>query len=317
MIGKQPLVSILVPIYNQAGIFPATLRSIVNQTYKNIEILISDDCSTDGARHELQEFSERDDRIRLFLQDRNLGITGNYNFLASKISGQYVAIFSGDDLMSADKIASQVDLLEKNPNASFCHHSVDILDSASGKSRGEISHRYDNSITTIHHILRNIGIPGSMTIMYRADAAEKPLFDTDIPTASDWLQMMHLSMAGQGLYIDKVLCRYRKDNAYNGKNPSAYEDDFIRTIAKARSRYAKPGDAIDQSCDYALARFSLGAGYRRMVRGERNVARIHFMKAKNELKFAPAVLLLMTFSYVALPTQALDAVKRLYKWFFK
>ena len=197
--NSKPLVSVLVPVYNQFKVVEQTLDSIAAQTYGNIEVIVSDDCSTDGTQELLKRIASNNPAIRLFLQEKNLGITRNYNFIASKANGKYLALFAGDDVMFPEKIDEQVRLLEENPDASFCHHAVDILDNASNKSRGVISHRYENGVTTIHDVLRNLGIPGAMAIMCRRDAVKDPLLDPEIPTASDWLQMIHLTMAGRGL----------------------------------------------------------------------------------------------------------------------
>jgi glycosyltransferase involved in cell wall biosynthesis len=295
--NSNPLVSVLVPVFNQFNVIEQTLNSIISQTYKNIEIIVTDDCSTDHTQELIDRIAKNNSCIKLYLQNPNLGITQNYNFAASKAAGKYVAIFAGDDVMFPDKIAEQVELLEKNPDASFCHHAVEVLDSVTNKSRGVISHAYKNEITSIHDVLRNLGIPGAMAIMCRRDAIRNPMFNPEITTASDWLQMIHLTMSGRGLYINKALCFYRQDFNYNGKDPIKYERDFIKTIEITRSTYATTGDAIDKSCDYALARYSIGAGFRRLVRNEPVEARILLMAPmKSTRLFLPSTFLyLLTF----------------------
>lgn len=311
--NSKPLVSVLVAVYNQTKVVEQTLDSIAAQTYKNIEIIISDDCSTDGTQEILKRIASNNPAIRLFLQQKNLGITRNYNFLAAKANGKYVALFAGDDVMFRVKIDEQVKLLEGNQDASFCHHAVEIIDYVSNESRRVISHRYESGVTTIHDVLRNLGIPGAMTIVYRRDAAKDPVFDLEIPTASDWLQMIHLTMAGRGLYIEKPLCFYRKDIEYNGKDPTRYENDFLKTITVARASYALPGDAIDKSCDYALARYSLGAGYRRLMRGERVIARSLFKAARSERKLMIMASVLGLISFFSIPRRFLSLAKQVYK----
>jgi glycosyltransferase involved in cell wall biosynthesis len=308
-----PLVSVLVGVYNQSQIVETSIHSILAQTYKNIEIIISDDGSTDGTQDVLKRIAKNNPTIRLFLQETNLGITRNYNFVASKANGKYIALFSGDDVMFPEKINEQVKLLEDNENSSFCHHAVEIIDYASSKSRGVISHQYRNGITTIHDVLRNLGIPGPMAIVCRRDSVKDPLMDPEIPTASDWLQMIHLTMAGRGLYIEEPLCFYRKDSEYNGKDPTRYEDDFLKTISVARATYASHGDAIDKSCDFALARYSLGAGYRRLIRGERQIARSYFKVARSEPKLMTPAYILGLISFINVPPRVWFLVKRIYK----
>ena len=307
-----PLVSVLVGVYNQAKVVEISVNSILAQSYQNIELIISDDSSTDGSPEVLQRIAKTNRKVRLFLQEKNLGITRNYNFLAERARGKYIALFAGDDVMFPEKIEEQIKLLERKESASFCHHAVEVIDHA-GKTRGVISHKYRNGMTTIHDVLRNLGIPGAMSIVCRRDSVRAPLMDPAIPTASDWLQMIHLTMVGAGLYIDAPLCSYRRDFGYNGKDPSRYEDDFVKTISMARAAYASPGDAIDRSCDYALARYSIGAGYRRLMRGERELARSYFKTAKAEPKFIVPAYILTFVSLFKVPTGPLLLIKRAYK----
>ena len=310
---KKPLISVLVATFNQAKVVEKTLNSIVAQTYEFLEILVSDDCSTDNTRLILNRIASSDSRIKLFLQEKNLGITKNYNFLAAKAAGEYVAIFAGDDVMHPEKISKQVELLEIHQDSSFCHHAVEVIDYSSSESQGVISHKYLNGVTTIHDVLRNLGIPGSMSIVYRRDTVKDPVFNTEISMASDWMQMIHLTMAGRGIYIDNPLCLYRKDLEYNGKDPSRYENDFLKTISLTRKNYASPGDAIDKSCDFALARYSLGAGYRKLIRGERKLARTYFKVAMSEIKFVFPVIVLSVFSLFPSPLSVLSQLKKIYK----
>lgn len=310
---SNPLVSVLVATYNQVKVIEDTIKSILEQTYLNIEIVISDDCSKDGTSEILVQLAQKNSAIKLFLQEKNLGITNNYNFLASNATGKYVSIFSGDDVMFSEKIQKQVELLEENPDASFCHHAVIILDAANNKPRELISHRYANGTTTIHDVLRNLGIPGSMAIMYRKDMACTPVFDPTLHTACDWLQMIHLCMAGRGVYIEEPLCYYRKDAGYNGKDPTKYEDDFLSTISIARATYAITGNTIDKSCDYALARFSLGAGYRRLLIGDKFKARQFFKTAMSDNKLFLNAFFLNLMTLLPVPSKMLVFGKKIYK----
>lgn len=311
--NNEPLVSIIIATYNQEKVIDETLQSVLRQTYCNLEIIVSDDGSRDGTRDELKRFAKKYPSIQLHLQEKNLGITDNFNFLAEKANGKYVSIFSGDDIMCAEKIESQVRILELNAAASFCHHAVFDLDADTNKVRGIISHRYEDGITTIHDILRNLGIPGSMSVMYRRSSARMPAFDPEIRTASDWLQLIHLAMAGQGFYIDTPLCYYRKDTEYNSKDTSKYEADFKKTIELTRAAYAKPGDAVDRSCDYALARYSLGAGFRCLLRGDNENARKFFAVNMPGIRLAIYSRILATVSYLHLGQWVLSRCKKIFK----
>ena len=312
--NKAPLVSVVVPTYNQKDVVEQALQSIVDQSYDNLEIIISDDCSSDGTQSILSNFAERHPRVVLFLQKKNLGITANYNFLTEKCSGKYVATFAGDDVMLPNKIERQVDALEDDEWSSFCHHAVTILDYHSNIPGKVLTRKYVNNVTTIHDVLRGFGIPGSMALMYRRSVVKNPAFEPGIPVASDWFHIIKLAMVGRGIYIDESLCFYRQDSEYNGKDPSSYENDFLKTIEMTRSMYAVPGDAVDKSCDYALCRYSLGAGYRRLIRGDRLKARYLFRTAMAERKLIILAILLYGCSYFFVNPRILAQIKKVVRF---
>ena len=313
-VREEPLVSVLVATYNQRAVVEETLNSIAAQSYKNIEIIISDDCSTDGTQDILVNFSKMSPNVTLFLQPKNLGITANYNFLAMKSFGKYVATFSGDDVMMNTKIAQQVDALEADGGASFCHHAVTVLDYDSGVQGNILTRKYVNNITTVHDVLRGLGIPGSMALMYCRSAADVPVFEPSIPTASDWLHIIKLAATGRGIYIPESLCLYRQDSNYNGKDPSTYENDFLKTIEIARSMYTLPGDDFDKSCDYAIRRYSLGAGYRSLIRSDMLKARSLFKTSMLEMKFVAPALILYAYSYLFSNIRILALVKKVLRF---
>lgn len=308
-ISATPLVSVLVATYNQSGVVEETLQSIAKQSYKNIEIIISDDCSADGTQDILTRFAKNHPEVILFLQPKNLGITANYNFLAEKSRGKYVAIFSGDDVMLPEKIERQVNVLQSDDKSSFCHHAVTVLDYHSNVAGKVITRKYENNITSIHDVLRGFGIPGSMSVMYRKSMVENPVWDSSIRVASDWLQIIKLTMAGRGLYLDESLCFYRQDGAYNGKDPSTYETDFIRTIEIAELMFSTPGDSINKSCRFAKSRYQLGAAFRCLMRNDAVGCRLLLTYPMTTIKFFLPSVFVGLLSYLRLPTKILKKCK--------
>lgn len=314
---ERPLVSVLIATYNQKEVVAETVESVIRQTYQSTEIIISDDCSVDGTGDVLRSICLKYPKIKLYLQSKNLGVTGNYNFLASLASGDYVSIFSGDDVMLPNKLEMQVEVLEKNPEISFCHHAVYDIEYNSGNVRGIITQKYKNNRTSIEDLLRNMGVPGSMSIVYRKSMAPDPVFDPSIGTASDWLNMIQLASKGGGVFLDQPLCLYRRDDGYNKKDPTKYEQDFIETINIARRLYSDGKDSIAAACDYALARFYMGAGYRRMERGDNEISRAYFSMARRHPQFITQGLVLALFSYLPVGQAFLLRFKKLYKKFSK
>ncbi|HEX5168198.1 MAG TPA: glycosyltransferase family 2 protein [Cyclobacteriaceae bacterium] len=111
---SQPLVSIGILSYNRAYKIGKTIESILNQNYGNLEILISDDASTDGASCICRKYIEKDKRIILFEHENNIGPYNNYEFLVKQSKGKYFMWMSDDDELKPNIIHRYVEFLERN-----------------------------------------------------------------------------------------------------------------------------------------------------------------------------------------------------------
>ena len=96
--------------YNGERYLRESLDSIICQTYENLEILVVDDCSTDGSIAIIEEYQSRDRRIRLMVNEQNLGLVGNWNKCISEASGEYVKLQFQDDMMLENTIEKIMDL---------------------------------------------------------------------------------------------------------------------------------------------------------------------------------------------------------------
>jgi len=107
-------VSICVPNYNYGEYIGECIRSILNQTYKDFELIIVDDASTDNSIEIIESFS--DSRIRVYENDENLGITKNWNQCLKYATGDYIAIFHSDDIYHSEIIEQEVKVLSHFKN---------------------------------------------------------------------------------------------------------------------------------------------------------------------------------------------------------
>lgn len=101
---EKELVSILIPVYNRVNLVGETINSAINQTYKNIEIIIVDNCSTDGTWELLQNLCCKDNRIRIFKNKENMGPVKNWKRCIDEASGQYAKLLFSDDLIEENFI---------------------------------------------------------------------------------------------------------------------------------------------------------------------------------------------------------------------
>ena len=133
MIKKEPLVSIIMAVYNDEFFLKSVVGSIIDQTYKNIEIIIVDDCSTDKSSSLLLNLKKIDKRIKLIKNKNNIGLTKSLNRGILKAKGKYVARQDADDFSYKKRIELQVNFLENNKNYIMCGTQRVIINKINSK----------------------------------------------------------------------------------------------------------------------------------------------------------------------------------------
>lgn len=137
---KENLVSVIVLTYNSEKTIIETLESIKNQTYPLIELIISDDCSTDKTLTIVKEWTKKNKRkiksIKIINRDINLGISKNINNACKIAQGKWIKPIAGDDILTEKCIEKNVDFFKKNNNTEFLFSKAQIFNDA--KEFGEI-----------------------------------------------------------------------------------------------------------------------------------------------------------------------------------
>ena len=222
----KPKVSIVVCTYNQQHFIRETLESILTQTYANIELIVSDDGSSDDTPNILREYEQRyADKVIVVLSDQNTGIAANINRGLARRTGEYIAWLDGDDVMLPTKIEKQVALLQQHPEATGCYHDSEVFDSDTNQSLGKMSELYNGSPELKQGHLadwmrpRYYFVPSA--IMARSAACPLNGFDTRLKHLSEGLFFIELFRNGTLLAINEVLVRYRRHNANVSTNQKA------------------------------------------------------------------------------------------------
>ena len=109
---SEPLVTIGIPNYNNAEFILQAIDSVLNQTYQNFELLISDNCSTDNSIEVIKK--SKDDRIKFWINDSNIGMYPNWTKLYKQARGKYFVLLQADDWLNNDFISKTVSNLEKH-----------------------------------------------------------------------------------------------------------------------------------------------------------------------------------------------------------
>jgi glycosyltransferase involved in cell wall biosynthesis len=174
---RQPLVTIAIPSYNCAAYVAEAVRSALSQTYEHIEVVAVDDCSTDASVEILRGI--RDPRFRLFVNDRNLGLEGNWNRCLELAEGEYMTLLPSDDLLYPSAVAEKLAVLESegSEDIAFAYSARDVIDRQGRKlvrakfSRGGRIGRSELVRSNVRHGMNVIGEPGA--VLFRTNLGRR------------------------------------------------------------------------------------------------------------------------------------------------
>ena len=111
---SSDLVSIIMPSYNTAKYIAESINSVLAQTYTNWELLVVDDCSTDSSVEIIKNYCTKDERIQLFVNDKNSGAAASRNKALRGAAGRWIAFLDSDDLWLPEKLEKQITFMENN-----------------------------------------------------------------------------------------------------------------------------------------------------------------------------------------------------------
>lgn len=124
---QQPLVSVIMPVYNAGEFLRPALDSVFGQTYKNIEVIVVNDGSTDGSLKILREYAKEESRFKIINIKKNQGPAEAANLGIKKAKGDFVARMDADDLMPKRRIEKQVKYLLRHPDVMVLGGQVELL----------------------------------------------------------------------------------------------------------------------------------------------------------------------------------------------
>jgi glycosyltransferase involved in cell wall biosynthesis len=241
IVNSQPLVSVCIPTYNGALFLRQTIASVVNQTYKNLQIVISDHSSTDGTLDVIKSFD--DSRIEYHTLESRGQASDNWNFCCSKARGQYVQLVCQDDLLHPVCIERHIDALEKSPeNVTFSFSRRDII-SPSGRvllrNRGwNVQHgqiRFEESISSLISSGTNLfGEPCAVVMRREFLQATSGFTGKYLIDLNMWLELWQL---GPALNIAETLCQFRiSKSSWTSRLQQQQSSEFAETASKLRTR---------------------------------------------------------------------------------
>ncbi|MEM3485213.1 MAG: glycosyltransferase [Candidatus Bathyarchaeia archaeon] len=213
---NNPKVSVIIPTYNHRSFIAATIDSALEQSFRDLEIIIADDASDDGTPEIVKNYASKyPNIITAVFGEKRLGIAANLNRAFKLAKGEYICWLGGDDLMYPKKIEKQVKYLDAHSNITGCHHDVHVYDEDLHKVVGVFSELYSRGTRKLVEggveILFDPGafmLPSS--IMVRRMACPVHGFDERLRYANDWLFDIETFRNGRIGALNEVLGLYRR-----------------------------------------------------------------------------------------------------------
>lgn len=208
------LVSIITPSYNCADYVGATIESIQSQTYRDWELLITDDCSTDDSREVISRYVAADPRIKLFCLDRNSGAGVARNNSIREAQGRYMAFCDSDDRWLPDKLQRQLDFMQRR-GARICYSSYYTCDEDGEENGLVVAYRK----ITYRELCRDDSI-GFLTLVYDMVDIGK-VYMPELRRRQDWamkLLLMQRCREAHGLIEPLAIYRMRANSLSRNKS---------------------------------------------------------------------------------------------------
>lgn len=197
-------VSVITPVYNVEKYIETTLKSVFAQTYKDIEIVLVDDCSKDRSAELITKYQKEHPEIVYFLQPKNMGAGAARNKALELASGQYVAFLDSDDLWYPEKTERQISLMKKKKSP-FSYAAIEMMDEEGKTIKGKRDLR---ETCDYKYLLHNTIIATSSVIIDRAILGDfrMPLRRGGQDYAT-WLSLLRDGAIACG--INETLVKYR------------------------------------------------------------------------------------------------------------
>jgi len=270
----SPRISVVVTFFNQEEFVDEAIQSVLDQDWREIEVLACDDASSDRTVDALRRWSARDARVQVIAGEHNAGLSENRNRGLRASTGEFVALLDGDDRMRAGKLRAQVELLEANPEAVGCVHDAEIFRSEDGVKLGLFSGyagRRGMREGGVELWLDPTYFVLPSTLMCRSRFVPEHLFDRRLPYTGDWLFSIELFRHGRCLVLEGVYVDYRRHGAQvtrgEDSNRRAFEEGMM-AMALVDARYPElftPARTVRAALLYGEARRRARSGDRELA----------------------------------------------------
>lgn len=236
--NKQPLVSVVISCYNHEKYIKASILSILNQTYKNIELIVYDDGSTDDSPKILEKLAKEHNFF--FKRHDNIGYTATLNKALKKCNGKYITILGSDDISFIDKIEKQIIFLEKRNDIAVCGGNILSIDgNGQIKAKQRLKPYREVDFRTIFANPKLI--PAAPTAMIRADViTEVGGYDPEIVLEDLYMWLKITNRGYKIAVLNDVLVYYREHETNTHKNYRHMVEHIEKTYSEYKDNKQYP-----------------------------------------------------------------------------
>jgi glycosyltransferase involved in cell wall biosynthesis len=197
------------PVYNAEKYLPQAIESILNQTYKNFEFIIIDDCSTDKSWEIIQKYAKKDKRIRSFKNKKKLGVKLSLQLAKNYINkkSEFIARMDADDIANLSRLEKQINFLVNNSDYVIVGSNLIVIDENNKVSGKRIYPNDDNEIRKTMFFKNPFAHPS--VLIKREPFFKIGFYDSDFYYAEDYYCWYKLLQLGKGHNLKDFLLKYR------------------------------------------------------------------------------------------------------------
>ena len=205
--GSSPLISVVIPAYNQAEFLNASIESVLEQSYPTVELLVVNDGSTDGTSQLLRQY-EPLKNVRIINQE-NQGLSAARNRGIRAAQGSYIALLDSDDLMRPDRLEKQYAAFKNHPEVDAIYTSVDLIDS-DDHPIGSLRRKAIPQKNFLAEEFFRHQIPSPSTLLVKRDLFSSHLFDQEKRIGEDLEWTLRAAHHYTYFCLDSPLTSYRR-----------------------------------------------------------------------------------------------------------
>ena len=284
------------PTYNHRKNIKRAIDSVYAQDHDDFEIVLCDDCSTDTTIDYLLSIKKNyDERLKIIINEENLGPARNFNKILTKCQGDFVCFLTGDDVFEKNKLANQVSWFKRNgESAVLCGHSVRIIDEVNNTSRILKVNRFNYGFGA-HRWVEFGHQYQAISVMVRRSCVPTTGFDERIPIVNDqkfWIDV--IGKSGRFGCIPDVLATYNRTKGGLTANVRACWQDLEQLYSIIEIDYPEWADYCKRG---RINQISYGEAMLDMMDLQIDDARKKFLKVflKNPRNIKPLIRYLQTF----------------------